>query len=854
MNREKEKIRGKGKLSAAVKKAADRLRAFAVSVGAGISSLAAKLPARPGRTDRSVPVREALRIGAAELGWAAAAFCAVRASPVFGARPFGFALLCAAPGHIPAILCGILAAAFSLGSSGELIAAAAIAAVGLRILVRCLIEPPASGRLFGAMFRESVYLRMATSAVASFAFGFGMLIAGDFALYDLGNTVVSTVTAPIAVLILLPLFRENDDVLPEPPGQSGSAVRDLALIGFLAVLTLSFRGISWLGFAPIHAVITAAILAAARRRGAWQALFAGALCGLAAGWQFAILYGIAGITAGFLMEFSDIAAGTAITLLGAAYGAIFRSPGSFLAIFPAQLTGAGTACLFFRLSALLGWQEPGREVSLLYNNGRKTHRAAPAGADDTDCRAKFEGMSDAFGKIADIYAEFSQAQVKPGLPELREVCDGVCDIYCPGCPKRAVCWEAEYSGMLEMICRMCVSLRENGRVDPAVIPAEIACRCDSMPDMIEAIDFGASSLLRRRLNDCRIEILSRDTRAVSEVLSEALARDRKNRTPDRAKEAAVREALDALGVRYSGLSVTGSRALRVFAAEADLGEVRVGANELRRRLEYAVGCPLTPLTLIPIESGEKERVRDGKFSLELRTRRKYSVCFAAARSAAMGREPENCGDMVCCVDGGGPSGDGYFYAVLCDGMGTGSGAAAAAKVCCDLLRRMLGADMSVEAAIEMLNSLLRSSVGERSVGLDLLRIDLFDGSASIWKSGAAASYLRRGKVIHRIEARSVPVGILNDPEAERRDFALMAGDAVLLTSDGIRTEEPPDAEGGDWLTALLRDLDTGEKFSGEALRQEADEAVRCAVRHARLVGSRDDISAAIVILREEQPI
>ena len=825
--------------------------------GGGAISASARAevpPLRPGLRDRLCGWRAVGSRALRELAWAGTAFLAVRASPAFGARPFCFALLCAAPDHVPSLLLGTVAAAFFVGSGGELVAASALCAVGLRILVRCLIEPPADGRFFASMFRESVYLRMATAAVAAFGAGFGMLVRGDFYIYDLWNTVLSTVTSPVGVLIFLPLFPGNAEQLPPQTERAGRVMRALARFSLLPMFTLALRGVTWMGLAPVHAVVTVAVLLCVRRHGAAAGAVAGILCGWIVGWRFAVLYGAAGVLAGLLIHISVIAAGTAVTVCGAVLCSLLRVRGSFLAVFPPELVGAGVFCLICRVED--GLRTDG--AAALPARGAEAAYSLDEGG-EVPIGRRIGEMSDAFGKIADIYAEFSRSQARPGMPELREICDGVCDIYCPGCPRRAVCWDAEYSATLERICRVCVSLYENGKVDPELTEEARRAGCDCAAEMAEAINFGAGSLWRRRLSDCRIEILSHDTRAVSKVLSEALAGDRKNKTPDRRREAAVREVFDACGVRYSGLCVTGTRCLRIFASEADFHNVTESAEEIRLRLEAATGHRLSAMTLTPVCDEREGREGERSFSLELHTRRRYGVTFAAARSAARGRESDACGDMVCCVNSA-PGGEEYFYAVLCDGMGTGSGAAAAAKVCCDLLRRMLGADMSVEAAIEMLNSLLRSSIGERSVGLDLLRIDLIDGRATIWKSGAAASYLRRGKNIGKIEAHTVPVGILNDARAEKKDFRLTAGDAVLLTSDGINVDPAPapgeNAEGAagtdgetDWLSALLRNFDpSGE--SAESAQQAANDAVRCAVRHARLVGSRDDISAAMIVIHD----
>ena len=160
------------------------------------------------------------------------------------------------------------------------------------------------------------------------------------------------------------------------------------------------------------------------------------------------------------------------------------------------------------------------------------------------------------------------------------------------------------------------------------------------------------------------------------------------------------------------------------------------------------------------------------------------------------------------LSGGAPSGDtlslfetkdDFFYALLSDGMGTGERAAVASRVSCDFLRTMLRAGCGRKATIRMLNDLVRARGEECSATVDILVFDLLYGDAAFIKSGAAPSYIKRGREILRVRSRTMPLGIAKSADAERIHVTVEEGDVLILLSDGLVPEEEDPA----WLLSLL---------------------------------------------------
>lgn len=130
------------------------------------------------------------------------------------------------------------------------------------------------------------------------------------------------------------------------------------------------------------------------------------------------------------------------------------------------------------------------------------------------------------------------------------------------------------------------------------------------------------------------------------------------------------------------------------------------------------------------------------------------------------------------------------YVVLCDGMGTGLGAAQEGRTALQLLRRLLTAGYPGTAAIRCLNSLcaLRSRAG--AVTVDLLEIELRSGKARLYKWGAAPSYLLSKLGAERIGIPSPPPGLSVTEQTELQyRLNLHRGERLILVSDGVSDEQ-----------------------------------------------------------------
>ncbi|MBR4864128.1 MAG: SpoIIE family protein phosphatase [Oscillospiraceae bacterium] len=131
-----------------------------------------------------------------------------------------------------------------------------------------------------------------------------------------------------------------------------------------------------------------------------------------------------------------------------------------------------------------------------------------------------------------------------------------------------------------------------------------------------------------------------------------------------------------------------------------------------------------------------------------------------------------------------------YYVILCDGMGTGSGAVQEAKSAQKLLRRLLTAGYPAEHALRSLNSLcaLRSRAG--AVTVELLELQLDTGRGRLYKWGAVPSYLISAAGTEKIGTAGPPPGLsVEDNRDVAYQLSLRRGETLVLVSDGVGEEE-----------------------------------------------------------------
>ncbi len=130
-----------------------------------------------------------------------------------------------------------------------------------------------------------------------------------------------------------------------------------------------------------------------------------------------------------------------------------------------------------------------------------------------------------------------------------------------------------------------------------------------------------------------------------------------------------------------------------------------------------------------------------------------------------------------------------YYIILCDGMGTGFDAARDGKIMGNLLKKMLSAGFPPEYALRSVNSLCALQGRAGAVTIDLAELHLDTGKATVYKWGAAPSYLLSRGTSIKIGTAAPPPGLsVTDGRETAQTLSLRRGEMLVLLSDGAGGE------------------------------------------------------------------
>lgn len=383
-------------------------------------------------------------------------------------------------------------------------------------------------------------------------------------------------------------------------------------------------------------------------------------------------------------------------------------------------------------------------------------------------------LSFASNTIGEIRGQLSQvnAAIKRSAKH-GDLCTAVISRVCGSCPYCAGCLirreQVEWSlGKLERICTKynCISREDVEKLLGC-------CRCPTrMSEMFNRIyaDRVAQKAGSIRMNEMR-ELLGEQLSSMQDVLKDLSLRVGQVRNIDASLSSQVRNCFDQLGYPNAKVCVfvdsNMCQRVEVYLTAQFCGDIA----RLTTLVSSAAGCDLD----IPTVTRADELTR-------------ISFCEAAAYEAELAtfsasRSGEYSGDSYDIFDVS-PT---EKYVVLSDGMGTGKRARLDSVFSVSLVSRLIRCGMSVTTAQKMVNSMLRVKGWEESFAtLDILRLDLYGGSAGLMKSGAAPSYLCRDGGLKAFSSDAFPAGILAGCAPDVADFKLFDGDIIMLASDGVQ--------------------------------------------------------------------
>lgn len=190
-----------------------------------------------------------------------------------------------------------------------------------------------------------------------------------------------------------------------------------------------------------------------------------------------------------------------------------------------------------------------------------------------------------------------------------------------------------------------------------------------------------------------------------------------------------------------------------------------------------------------------------------------------------------CGDQCVCFDVGQ-----QVYLALSDGMGSGEAAHHEAAMTIRLLRRFLESGILPAPALKTLNTaaMLRSQSGGAFTTIDLACFHRAAATLTLYKYGAAPSYLKKHGTVTRCQGQCLPAGLESaDRDVPPQCLPVSPGTWLILVSDGVAGDDD------EWLQDLLAG------WEGTSPRLLADELLR---QSAQRTGGADDCAVLVLAI------
>jgi len=629
------------------------------------------------------------------------------------------------------------------------------------------------------------------------------------------NGLLSTAAIPLGIVSAFVLrhgFDQWKECCAQPRARERWAVQ---LLSLLLIAALGFFRIGSINLRFLAAVI--ATIAAASVNNSTFGTAAGLFCGLALA-----LNGHSSHTTVML------------SLCGLGCGLPFVTRRRWLSVPVALFTGI-----------LTSYMTPGQEVSylaifvgsLLCTLSPKSLRTKAelflSAALPGDARMENDFVNQRITHLREAMEKIALALPRPAAPSLSDG-ETLGTLLCAQCANRELCWGRSRSSTDRMLSLSMEMARKGQNISEDSLPALEQHGCLRS----EAIDETASrALIAQKKQRLR------------------LSRQEYEQTLTLAHLAAMSGTLNDLNMLTAGRSVGDLQAAHVINRAID--ELRLSAKlHYARRVDGHLQAALTLDSLLPTHRSldallrylsEAENLslsisRAERGRIELEETPLYSATVGTASlcaGEAAGTQQAVCGDACAAQRCEG----GRLLMVLCDGMGHGEAAHAQSEKTLELLLLLLEAGYSRRQAITAVNGIMlsASSDEESFTTVDLCDIDLWTGEVICEKLGACATWVVRGNHLKKVEAASLPLGIVEEARPSHVEYRLHSGDILVMMSDGVAD--------------AFRDEDELRHALDDSLYIQPQRMADALIRNALLASGdtpRDDMTVMVMLMMDQQ--
>ena len=663
-------------------------------------------------------------------------------------------------------------------------------------------------------FDESAVFRTLTSFGSAILLSSFLMIIDSFSLASVSESIALCITVPIFTYVLSGLFISLGDGL-----ESGIQMKKevgILLVLFLVGVALNDIGIFGFSLSAVFGFVITVI--GAKTLGALQGGVFGLVTGVAAGGGlFAAVFGIIGILASIFFSLSDLLSLTVSVLISSIVSVYISSFEGLLATLPEILFGTIVAYPILKLLPVS--QDKIRLLSAKISTNSLHLKEG--------VEKKLEKMSGTFATLSEVFFAVTDSMKTPTLEDVEITVESAMNKVCACCSMSGACWSKHYSDSQNVKKSLSYTLRDIGRLSLNDFPDYFKERCIRSEELIDSINKNYTSYCLDMNDVSRAGIIAGQYHTVSKLLRNTADSFTLSEKENLILANSASSAMKSLSIPYSRIEAYGARNSIIDVFGVDMAKIERSSEAILGAFESETCYLFEEPEFINLDN-----------SAVMRLKRKAPITLECAHKSCTKKGENINGDTVTFFE----KDDGYFYALISDGMGSGRQAALTSRLASIFLEKLLTCTDDKKTTLEMLNTLLMTKKDECFTTLDLVEFDLFEMKALFLKAGAAPSFILREDKVYKVNSKTLPAGIVSKLSAEETKITVKDGDTIVLLSDGIIDTADIGAEDNPWLVELLdkERLLSAEELSSLILSEALSRFQRS-----------DDMSVAVIKVRKE---
>ncbi len=641
--------------------------------------------------------------------------------------------------------------------------------------------------------RSSIYTPVIVTFLCVLVTGLALLFSGEIS----AASIVLTLSESIIGGGCAYLFARSCEIISIRDGiKMLTSKKATSLVISLSLLLLSLRNVSLAGVYPVHIITVVIILVC----GFYAKESGGAIVGVCTGVALGLstrnatlitYYSLGGLLAGAFSTLGRIGSFLAFSLSGFA---VLALSGGLENAVPLVVETVASGVIFIALTLKFNRQLEGVFLPSVVSPVIESFKS--------DITGKLKKASKTSTEICMSLADVNRVLEKQEKCDVSLICKKTREQVCGSCGLYDVCW-GESAVQTDKMFSTLLEIKKNGiYLEYKTLPQQFTSACIRSENVASNFNKMYAEYRIRESNQNRVREIYKlaseqfiNVSSLLDSLCDGINGD-------------VKFDMDAAAMVRSAAVSCGFEPLECCCVINTMEKMSV---ELRVKIPYdkasvkALSEHIKIICKRDFELPETEG-DDSAMRFIYKEKAEYKIVSAGVQFNANGEKFS--GDSFTTFE----DNNGYFYAIICDGMGTGTKAALSSNLAVSLLEKMIKSGFGINASINTVNTSLISKSGEEcSVTLDMVVFDLFTGRTEFYKCGASDTVVKRNGKITDIGFCSVPLGILGDVQAGKGSGMLGNGDIILMHSDGVREED------GEYLKKQLKKFNNGNvrNFTGE---------------------------------------